>query len=418
MGCGVSKDGAAAAPSRSGGSGSMSRPPLELKKLNKELHNSVKSQPVEGRQAKITWGHIPKMVARMSIDFSAQKHQSRHRHVSPTKRSLKKTGSMTEQLRNRLKTVNSVVLRKQYTAEEKELIKTAEQIAAEQEWEELARGIPGSEPRDNVLFQSAQSGHVIVLQGVLEALAQQDVAVPGGHAAVALCAAAFNGQLEAAKLLLDNAGQLNFDPTTALDELENTPLKLCAAEGHTELLKLLLEAGIDVSKAATSGKTALMAAAEGGHRDCVAALLEAGASPVQYTPEGLGPVSLAARGGHREVVYMLLAAGGSPCEFADDGETPLFAAVEGGHPGVVKYILKCGEGTDGQNAEGAAPLMLAAQKGYLHIVKILLQFGAEVDFGDADGDAPLWAAAAAACAPRPLLCTHPAAAVRCGRRTG
>lgn len=101
-------------------------------------------------------------------------------------------------------------------------------------------------------------------------------------------------------------------------------------------VQVLLDAGMDVSKAARSGKTALMAAAEGGHRECVMALLEAGASPMQYTPENLGPVTLAARGGHREIVYMLLSAGGSVTEFSDEGETPLFAAVEGNHAAVAK----------------------------------------------------------------------------------
>ena len=56
----------------------------------------------------------------------------------------------------------------------------------------------------------------------------------------------------------------------------NTALGLAAMQGHTEIVKVLIDAGADVT-ARSNGKTALGWAAMQGHKETAKALIAAGA---------------------------------------------------------------------------------------------------------------------------------------------
>jgi ankyrin repeat protein len=79
----------------------------------------------------------------------------------------------------------------------------------------------------------------------------------------------------------DDQNDVNTDDSVALmvnqaNDDGETPLN-CAAEcGHSDCVKLLLEAdGVDVNKANRDGYTPLSLAASCGHSDCVKLLIEA-----------------------------------------------------------------------------------------------------------------------------------------------
>ncbi|MCI7698443.1 MAG: ankyrin repeat domain-containing protein [Akkermansia sp.] len=59
---------------------------------------------------------------------------------------------------------------------------------------------------------------------------------------------------------------------------QETALKMAAAEGHTEAVKLLLAAGADVNARDMNGWTALMEASDYGHTEIVKLLIAAGAT--------------------------------------------------------------------------------------------------------------------------------------------
>ena len=66
---------------------------------------------------------------------------------------------------------------------------------------------------------------------------------------------------------------------------------LAISEGHSAIVKALLQAGADVDKAANDGYTALMEASQEGHSDIVDLLLQAGAALAQVPEdpeEGFG----------------------------------------------------------------------------------------------------------------------------------
>jgi len=93
----------------------------------------------------------------------------------------------------------------------------------------------------------------------------------------ALHLAAFFGQEDAAKLLLERGADANVvsrNPTIVV-----MPLHSAAAGAHPGIVKLLLEAGADPNARQPDGFTALDAAQQNGDEESAEALLAAGASP-------------------------------------------------------------------------------------------------------------------------------------------
>ena len=116
-------------------------------------------------------------------------------------------------------------------------------------------------------------------------------------------------------------------------------MRASAWGGHTEVVKLLLEAGAAVDSADSDQRTALRAAAWGGHEGIVEALLRAGAD-VNRTD--------------------------------DEGRTALIAAAYMGHAGIVEHLLNYGahinhEDADGRTALSVAALCVPANEGYVKV---------------------------------------------------
>lgn len=77
-----------------------------------------------------------------------------------------------------------------------------------------------------------------------------------------------------------------------------TPLHTAAADGHAELLRLLLCLGAPVSARSKSGATALFLACEAGNAAAVRVLLQAGATIWGLTASGENCLYIAALRGH------------------------------------------------------------------------------------------------------------------------
>ncbi len=147
-----------------------------------------------------------------------------------------------------------------------------------------------------------------------------------------LLTAAREGNLSALSALIPApARQLN-----ARDAGRCTPLMLAALGGHTEAVRLLLEAGADVKLRNGDGHTALLLALCGASEEMVRLLLEAG-SPVEH-PDHL-PMDFAVRFGTPGMVRMLLERG-VPADPKPDGH--LVDAIGRGNEEVVRLLLEHG----------------------------------------------------------------------------
>lgn len=85
-----------------------------------------------------------------------------------------------------------------------------------------------------------------------------------------------------------------------------------ARRGDTAQLAPLIDAGIPVDMADTSGNTLLMLAAYNGHPDTVRALAERGADVNRLNDRGQSPLAGVVFKGEDEVVRLLLEAGADP----------------------------------------------------------------------------------------------------------
>jgi Ankyrin repeats (3 copies)/Ankyrin repeats (many copies) len=144
---------------------------------------------------------------------------------------------------------------------------------------------------------------------------------------------------------------LESGPPNSLDEECNTPLHLAASNGHSEVVKLLLEAKAEVDSKSNYGRTPMSWAAWNGHSEVVKLLLEAKAEVDSKDSNGRTPMSLAAWNGHSEVVKLLLEAKAEVDSKDSNGRTPMSWAAWNGHSEVVKLLEKALDDKKGEKQD-------------------------------------------------------------------
>ncbi|CAD7695433.1 unnamed protein product [Ostreobium quekettii] len=82
-------------------------------------------------------------------------------------------------------------------------------------------------------------------------------------------------------------------------------LHFAAANGHTDVVARLLQAGATVNPRNEHGNTPLHWASLNGHREVVSLLMGAGADPAAVNRADRTPVDEASQAGHMEVVEIL-----------------------------------------------------------------------------------------------------------------
>ena len=131
--------------------------------------------------------------------------------------------------------------------------------------------------------------------------------------------------------------------TEVKDRYGWTPLHSAAGSGHTDIVKLLLDAGADKDVKNENGYTPLHGAARYGHTDIVELLLDAGADMEVKVKRGWTPLHFAAFRGRTDIVKLLLDAGADEKVKDKDGRTPLNFALtwvrRKGDPDMVKLLL-------------------------------------------------------------------------------
>ncbi|MBZ5625845.1 MAG: ankyrin repeat domain-containing protein [Acidobacteriia bacterium] len=156
--------------------------------------------------------------------------------------------------------------------------------------------------------------------GVRSLLKQKvDVNASQGDGATALHWAAFQDDLEMAKLLLA-AGA---DVKAATREGAITPLFMACTNGSAAMVEALLKAGADANSTKSNGTTALMIAAASGSADAVKVLLDHGADlKARETAHGQTALMFAAALNRAEAIKILMQRG------ADAGVTSSVAKLE------------------------------------------------------------------------------------------
>ena len=130
---------------------------------------------------------------------------------------------------------------------------------------------------------------------------------------------------------------------------------------------------------------------EGGSLEVVKLLINKGVNVNSKNGEGLNPLHYAVYGNRKEIAELLIA------ESADvNGNNfapPLGIAASEGHEGIVKLLIAKGADLNAVGPNGETPLTLAAMNGHKEIAEMLIAEGIDVNAMDNDGDTALHLAA-------------------------
>jgi len=147
---------------------------------------------------------------------------------------------------------------------------------------------------------------------------------------------AVEGHTEVVKVLLDNKADVNASTSTE----GATPLYTTSQKGHTQVVKLILDNKADVNARLTNDGTPLHIASYNGHTQ-VTQLLDNKADVNASTHiEGITPLHITAWKGRTEVVKLLLGnkADVNACRGGGLGDKPIDAARRNRHLEIVKLL--------------------------------------------------------------------------------
>jgi len=235
--------------------------------------------------------------------------------------------------------------------------------------------------------------------------------------------AILEGDEEQVRVLLAAGDVVNAPLHSSIEELRDgnritllgagsTPLHAAAQDGNLALAKLLLDHGASLSIRDAYGHSPFHLAVVAGCQDLVALFLEEGVDPDQrvvlpedstidaslkrYLP-GQAALHKAAAAGQLQIAKLLLEQGAAVNVRSEAGMSPAHAAAAHARGEMLALLMERGADVDLPSLEGLTPLHLAASngleivghnRGRLETMRILLDAGADPGRRDKEGHTP------------------------------
>lgn len=193
-----------------------------------------------------------------------------------------------------------------------------------------------------------------------------------------------------------NISRLLMDEGADPDPLENgqgtlSPLAMAATHGLNEVVKDLIDLGVNVRWINSEGEDALKLASVQGEMECVESLLNAGADPALVDNYGFSAIHCAVDRHYHGIVMKLLDAGvdvdfriNSPTVSVDAGTTPLHRASAQLDLVMVKTLVERGADVNAITEDSSTPLSYVYDFGDeeddAELIQYLINHGANPDF--------------------------------------
>jgi ankyrin repeat protein len=261
------------------------------------------------------------------------------------------------------------------------------------------------------LMTASRVGNPAIVEMILAAGAKTDVANKFGETPLSL--AIKNGHFDIAKLLLDKGASPDFHVTdvsplqaaiaaepfnadftkdllarsSQIRNIDPHLLFQAADRKNAAIMKLLIDAGLNVNITNEKGETLLYSAILAGDEDTVLLIIEKGADIRATGVAGITPIQLAVGHNEPKVVAKLVAMGVPVDEKTTDGYTLAEMAVYEGHPEILEMLL-----AKGAKVNLDFCVLWAIRDGHGKSVDVLLKHGANPNVMNENGETAIWLA--------------------------
>jgi len=223
-----------------------------------------------------------------------------------------------------------------------------------------------------------------------------------------------NENLDMVKFLLDLSANPNQEddfgktPLIYAIESENMPIIRCLVDrgatiaqnnnkillfaikiGNLDLIKFLIEVGVDVNHCSNHGTTPLIFTIERGNLELVKFLITNKADPNTKDYYGHTPLIKAIVVGNLDMVNYLINHGANVQEKGESNTIPLIVAIKNRNIPIVKSLVDHGANINESDRYGISPLIYSIKNMDVDTVKYLVDAGADVERCDKAGETPL-----------------------------
>jgi hypothetical protein len=161
-------------------------------------------------------------------------------------------------------------------------------------------------------------------------------------------------------------------------EISIDSLSYHAGQGDQKMVKLLIEAGIDVNGKNNRGSNALIDASWVGKAEVVSYLLDAGADINSKSSHGITALNSAVNQNHDAIALLLIDRGANPNATDPNGSTNLIDASWKGNSAIVMALLRRGADPNYiRPNDGITAMKAAAANSKLNVVQALMAVGAK-----------------------------------------
>ena len=190
---------------------------------------------------------------------------------------------------------------------------------------------------------------------------------------------AFEGNTELTKELIENGAEIDAADGT----WGSSPLLFAAQAGWKEVIQILLNAGANINFKSESGYDAIYFATEGEHTNIVKLLIECG---IDIDPTNIHYASATEQ---IDIIKLLLDHGVDINSKTQSGHNCLHYAVYNNRYASAKVLISRGADINAKGKSKQTPLHYAASRGQIEIVMLLLENGANTNSLDEVDETPL-----------------------------